>query len=60
MKSIKSKILVSMVLMVGISLALVGGIASALGYRGTQSVLETSMKETVIVAAQRVSYQLEK
>lgn len=58
MKSIKSKILVSMILTVAVSLALVGGISCALGYRGTKSVLETSMKEMAEVAAERVSYQL--
>ena len=58
MKSIKSKILVSMILTVAISLSLVGGIACALGYMGTRTTLETSMSETAVVAAERVSYQL--
>lgn len=58
MKSIKSKILVSMILTVAISLSLVGGIACALGYMGTRSTLETNMSETAVVAAERVSYQL--
>ncbi len=58
MKSIKSKILVSMILTVTISLALVGGIACALGYNGTQSILKVSMTETASIASERVSYQL--
>lgn len=58
MKSIKSKILVSMILTVIISLAIVGGSACALSYLGTQSALEASMKEMAEVAADRVSYEL--
>lgn len=58
MKSIKSKILVSMILTVTISLALVGGIACALGYNGTQSILKDSMTEMASIASERVSYQL--
>ena len=58
MKSIKAKILVSTISTVVISLILVGGIACALGYMGTQSALENSMRQTAVVAAERVSYQL--
>ena len=59
MKSIKSKIMVSMILTVSISLALVGGIACILGYQGTHSTLETSIRETAGIAADRVSYELQ-
>ncbi len=59
MKSIKSKILVSMILTVTISLVLVGGIGCFLGYQGTQSTLEASMKEMASLAADRVSYELQ-
>ena len=59
MKSIKSKILVSMILTVAISLILVGGAGCILNYTGTQSILKDSMEETAIVAAERVSYQLQ-
>lgn len=59
MKSIKSKILSSMILTVAISLLLVGGIGCVLGYRGTQSTLESSMREMASLAAERVSYQLQ-
>lgn len=58
MKSIKSKILVSMILTVAVSLALVGGIGCYLGYHGTQITLESSMKELASLAADRVSYEL--
>ena len=59
MKSIKSKILVSMVLTVAISLSLVGGVACVLGYQGTQTTLKNNMRETAEVAADRVSYELQ-
>lgn len=59
MKSIKSKIMVSMILTVTISLVLVGGISSILGYRGTHATLEASMRETAGIAADRVSYELQ-
>lgn len=59
MKSIKSKILISMILTTVISLALVGGASSFLSYMGTQSTLESSMEETASVAADRVSYELQ-
>lgn len=57
-RSIKAKILISMVLTLAISLITVGGIACLLNYRGTQSTLEASMEELAVVAADRVSYQL--
>ncbi len=60
MKTIKAKILVSMILTVSLSLALVGGIACFLGYQGTQSAIETSIHETASIAAERVSYHLQK
>ena len=50
MRSIKAKILVSMVLTLAISLILVGGASCILSYRGTQSTLEASMKEMAVVA----------
>ncbi|MFR3788088.1 MAG: methyl-accepting chemotaxis protein [Agathobaculum desmolans] len=58
-RSIKAKILISMVLTLAISLITVGGIACLLNYRGTQSTLEASMEELAVVAADRVSYQLQ-
>lgn len=59
MKSIKSKILISMILTVVISLSLVGGIGCALGYQGTQSTLQASMQKMASVAADRVTYELQ-
>lgn len=58
MKSIKAKILISMILTVAISLALVGGISCVLGYNGTQAALRSSMSETAVIAADRVASQL--
>lgn len=59
MKSIKSKILVSMIPAVVISLLLVGGVGCVLGYQGTQTTLEGSMQEMASLAADRVSYELQ-
>ncbi len=59
MKSIKSKIMFSMITTVVISLILVGGIACILGYHGTNVTLEASMKKVAAVAADRVSYELQ-
>lgn len=59
MKSIKSKILVSMILTVTVSLLLVGGVGCVLGYHGTQTTLENSMQETASLAADRVYYELQ-
>lgn len=59
MKSIKSKILVCMSLTVVLSLIVVGGLGCILSYRGTQSTLRSTMQETAIVAADRVSYELQ-
>lgn len=59
MKSIKSKILVSMILTVVISLLLVGGVGCVLGYQGTQTTLEGNMMEMASLAADRVSYELQ-
>lgn len=58
MKTIKGKILLSMILTIVVSLSLVGGIACALGYIGTRSTLETTMKKMAVVTGERVSYQL--
>lgn len=59
MKSIKSKILVSMTVTIVISLILVGGVGSVLGYMGTKNTLSDSMKEMALLAADRVSYELQ-
>lgn len=59
MKSIKSKIMASMILTVVISLALVGGISCILGYEGTHETLKVSIQEAADIAAERVSYELQ-
>lgn len=59
MKSIKAKILVSMILTVAISLSLIGGVSCILGYNGTQNAIESSMSETASITAERISYQLQ-
>ena len=48
-----------MILTVTISLALVGGIACIFGYEGTHDTLETSIRATAQVAADRVAYELQ-
>ena len=58
-KSIKAKILSSMIVTVVISLLLVGGIGCSLSYYGTQSTLKASMSEMASLAADRVSYELQ-
>lgn len=59
MKSIKAKILTSMMATVAVSLLLIGGISCVLSYTGTLSAIESSMAETSTIAAERVSYQLQ-
>lgn len=59
MKSIKSKILISMILTVTVSLLLVAGVSCTLGYQGTQTTLQASMTEMASLAADRVSYELQ-
>lgn len=58
-KSIKAKILSSMIIIVVSSLLLVGAIGCSLSYYGTQSTLKASMSEMASLAADRVSYELQ-
>ncbi len=60
MKSIKSKIMTAIILLVCLSLMAVGGTAVALNYSGTQSLIRRTMQETTVLAAERVSYELQK
>lgn len=60
MKSIKSKIMTAITLLVCISLTVVGGTAVALNYSGTQNLIRRTMQETAVLAAERVSYELQK
>lgn len=59
MKSIRTRILVNMMLVVIISLLVVGLSGIALNYSSTTALLEQSMNETAKVAAQRVGYELQ-
>lgn len=59
MKSIKTKILVSMIATVTLSLALVGAVTIYLNYSSLNSTLEQTMTETAGIAADRISQQLQ-
>lgn len=59
MKSIKSKILLSMMLLVSITLILVGSITVSMNYSNTLSTLDQTMTETARVAAKQVSERLD-
>lgn len=59
MKSIKRKIMLSTSLIVAISLLIVGGTAILLNYTSTYQMLETTMRETAEIAAERVSTELQ-
>lgn len=60
MKSIKSKIMTAITLLVCISLILVGGTAIALNCNSTMNLIHRTMQETAVLAAERVSYELQK
>lgn len=59
MKSVKSKILISIILIVFLSLAFVGGSSVYMNYSSTVDTLEQSMKETAKIASERVSKELQ-
>lgn len=59
MKSIRTKILANMMLVVIISLLVVGLSGIALNYSSTTALLKQSMNETAKIAAQRVGYELQ-
>lgn len=59
MKSIRTKILLSMMLTVIISLLIVGSTGIALNYFSTKELVEQSMAETAKIAANRVEYELQ-
>ena len=60
MKSIKSKIMAAIIALVCISLIVVGGTAIALNYSSTSNLIRSTMQETAVLAAARVSHELEK
>lgn len=58
MKSIKSRILLCMLLTVIISLVVLGGISVSLNYSSSIELLEQTMTETSLIAANRVAQEL--
>ncbi|WMJ83268.1 methyl-accepting chemotaxis protein [Oscillospiraceae bacterium LTW-04] len=60
MKSIKSKIMTAIILLVCISLTVVGGTAIVLNYGSTLNLIHKIMQETTVLAAERVSFELQK
>lgn len=58
MKSIRTKILLSMMLTVIVSLLIVGSTGIGLNYFSTKELVEQSMAETAKIAASRVEYEL--
>ncbi len=60
MKSIKSKIMTAILILVSLSLIVVGGTAITLNYYSTSELLNSTMRETAVLAAARVSYELDK
>lgn len=57
-KSIKSKILNSVVLLLAVSLLIAGSISIALNYISTVSLLEKTFTETAEIAAERVQHEI--
>ncbi len=58
MKSIRSKIMISIITIVLLSLTIVGGISSVMNYMSTMETLRSTMVETVKVAAQTVAAEV--
>lgn len=58
MKSIRNKILISIILTVTISLLSVGAVTIFLNYKSTQRLLEQTIQETARISAERVSHEL--
>ena len=58
MKSIRGRLLLNLLAVIGISLALVGTMAIVLGYNGWKQTLERSLTEASRVAAEQVSVEI--
>lgn len=58
MKSVKGKILLSMIVTVVIGMLVVGGVSIVLSLQSSNSMLMTAMKGTAEIAAGRVEYEL--
>lgn len=59
MKSIGKKIFYTIVIMTIISLLFLGGFASTLNYSSTMEMVELNFKETAVLSAQRVSWEIQ-
>ena len=58
MKSIRGRILLNLLAVIGVSLTLVGAMSIVLGYNGWKQTLERSMTEASEVAAEQVSVEI--
>lgn len=58
MKTIKSRILLSVILIVSVSLLLTGGTASWMNYSSTVDALQQTLSEAVVIAANQTSAEL--
>lgn len=59
MKSIGKKIFLTMIILTASSLLILGAVASVLNYNSTMSTVEDNFKQTAILAADRVQWELE-
>lgn len=58
MKSIRNKITISLMATVLIALVAVGSSSIALNYRSTLATVENMMRETTVLAAERIEQEL--
>lgn len=58
MKSIRKKITVCLMVTVVTALILVGGMSMVLNYRGTTSTVDQMLRETAVLAAERIDKEL--
>lgn len=58
MKTIRAKILSSIILITTVSLLITGGAASVMNYQSTVSTLQQTLQEAVVIAANQVSAEM--
>ena len=58
MKTIRAKILSSIILITTVSLLITGGAASVMNYQSTVSTLQKTLQEAVVIAANQVSAEM--
>lgn len=58
MKSIRAKILSSIVIITGVALLITGGVASWMNYQSTVSALQQTLQEAVVIAANQISAEV--